>query len=129
MSGTEYRVRPGLTAGGSRIPTVGSQQRQRRGTDHASARRLDDRFRRVSPVAVRPGEGPLTERTAGVRPVRREQVLMPQSGPSAPPPGLAREGGLPSFAATAPTTRVRPLRPFAGPGSIALGRGSTVAND
>jgi len=32
--------------------------------------------RRVSPVAVRPGEGPLTERTAGVQPARREQVFM-----------------------------------------------------
>ena len=34
--------------------------------------------RRVSPVAVRPGEGLLTERTAGVQPVRRERVFMPQ---------------------------------------------------
>jgi hypothetical protein len=33
-------------------------------------------FRRVSPIAVRPGEGPFTERAAGVRPVHREQVLI-----------------------------------------------------
>ena len=44
---------------------------------------LDDpaigRLRRVSPVAVPPGEGLLTERTAGVQPVRRERVFMPRS--------------------------------------------------
>jgi hypothetical protein len=32
--------------------------------------------RPVSPVAVPPGEGLLTERTAGVQPVRRERVFM-----------------------------------------------------
>ena len=37
------------------------------------------RFRRVSPVAPRPREGPLTEPTAGVQPWPRERVLMPQS--------------------------------------------------
>jgi len=41
------------------------------------------RRRRVSPVASRPGEGLLTERTAGVQPVRRERVFMPHSGRSA----------------------------------------------
>ena len=34
---------------------------------------------RVSPVAVRPGEGPFTERTTGIQAVRRERVLMPLS--------------------------------------------------
>src|SRR5215471_10675450 len=33
--------------------------------------------RRISPVAFRPGEGPLAERTAGVQPARPEQVFMP----------------------------------------------------
>ena len=37
------------------------------------------RNRRVSPVAAGPGEGRLTERIAGVQPVRREQVFMPRS--------------------------------------------------
>jgi len=37
--------------------------------------------RRFSPIAVRPGGSPLTERTAGVRPVRREQVFMPRKRP------------------------------------------------
>ena len=41
---------------------------------------LNDRCRPVSPVAVPPGEGLLTERTAGVQPVRRERVFMPQTG-------------------------------------------------
>src|SRR6516165_7539329 len=46
--------------------------------------RLDrnDRCRRVSPVAVRSGEGPLTERTAGAQPARRERVFMPHCRPS-----------------------------------------------
>ena len=34
-------------------------------------------LRRVSPVAVRLGEGPLTERTASVQQARRELVFMP----------------------------------------------------
>ena len=33
--------------------------------------------RRVSPIAVRPGEGLLTERTAAVQPMRRERVSCP----------------------------------------------------
>jgi hypothetical protein len=41
--------------------------------------RADDRFRRVSPVASRSREGPLTEPTAGVQPWPRERVLMPRS--------------------------------------------------
>jgi hypothetical protein len=40
------------------------------------------RFRRVSPVAPRPREGPLTEPTAGAQPWPRERVLMPHPGPS-----------------------------------------------
>src|ERR1700736_2470861 len=40
------------------------------------------RNRCVSPVAPRPGEGPLTEPTAGAQPWPRERVLMPQSRPS-----------------------------------------------
>ena len=32
---------------------------------------------RVSPVAVRPGEGPFTERTTDIQAVRRERVLIP----------------------------------------------------
>jgi hypothetical protein len=37
--------------------------------------------RRLSPVAVPPGEGRLTEQTAGVQPAQSEQVFMPHSGP------------------------------------------------
>jgi hypothetical protein len=37
------------------------------------------RNRRVSPVAPRPGEGPLTEPTAGAQPWPRERVLMPHT--------------------------------------------------
>lgn len=36
----------------------------------------EDRLRRVSPVAVHPGEGPLTERIARVQPVQRGLVFM-----------------------------------------------------
>jgi hypothetical protein len=38
--------------------------------------------RRVSPIAADPGEGPLSERIAGVRPVQREPVFMPLKRPS-----------------------------------------------
>jgi hypothetical protein len=46
-----------------------------RGTHQA-----DDGYRRVSPIAVRPGEGPLTEPTADARACRWEPVKMPQFG-------------------------------------------------
>jgi hypothetical protein len=46
-------------------------------------------FRRVSPVAVRPGEGPLTEPTVATQPWRRKSLFMPQSRPT----GLAFETG------------------------------------
>src|ERR1700736_3609512 len=39
----------------------------------------NDRKRRVSPVAPRPREGPMTEPTAGAQPWPRERVLMPRS--------------------------------------------------
>ena len=39
-----------------------------------------DRNRRLSPIPVRPDEGPLTEPRAGVQPTRRELVLMPHTG-------------------------------------------------
>jgi len=53
--------------------------------------------RRVSPVAVHPGEGPLTERTAGVQPARREQVFMPQRRPLPGPRGSIGQPGKQSF--------------------------------
>src|SRR5690348_16180690 len=43
---------------------------------HGAATR---RFRRVSPVAPRPREGPLTKPIAGAQPRRLERVLMPHS--------------------------------------------------
>ena len=46
------------------------------GADRFDVGPASDRLRRVSPIAVRPGEGPFTERAAGVRPVHREQVLI-----------------------------------------------------
>jgi hypothetical protein len=64
--------------------------------------RLDrnGRFRRASPVAVRPGEGLLTERTAGVQPVRRERIFMPHSGHSPKPiAGLSEVGICHSYPA------------------------------
>src|SRR5215469_8803100 len=40
-------------------------------------KRRDDRFRRLSPIAVRPGEGRLTESTPAVQPRSRELVFIP----------------------------------------------------
>jgi len=42
--------------------------------------RANDGFRRVSPVASRPREGPLTEPTAAIQPWRRLPLLMPHCG-------------------------------------------------
>src|SRR5215813_9286338 len=51
------------------------------------------RNRRVSPVAFRPGEGPLTKRTAGVQRARREQIFMHHTRRSRYPWGSAQLGG------------------------------------
>jgi len=40
-----------------------------------------DRNRRISPIAVRPGEGLLSDHIAGAQPWRRELVFLPHSGP------------------------------------------------
>src|SRR6516164_8477304 len=48
--------------------------------------------RRFFPVAVHPGEGLLTERTADARACRYELVLMPHSGRSSPRSGLSPVG-------------------------------------
>jgi len=52
------------------------------------------RNRRVSPVAPRPREGPLTEPTAGPQPWPRERVLVPlkQSSAAATTSGLTLQG-------------------------------------
>src|ERR1700738_3989771 len=52
---------------------------------------------RVSPVAPRPREGPLTEPTAGAQPWPRERVLMPHKRPYRRAPGFAELGGIRSF--------------------------------
>jgi hypothetical protein len=67
-------------------------------------------LRRLSPFAVRPGEGPLLEPTAGVQPVRREPLFMPHYGPLpavAQPAqlgrvGMWRGGGRPGMSVSAP---------------------------
>jgi len=53
---------------------------------------VNDQNRRVLPIAVRLGEGPLTERTAGVQPRPRERVFMPHTCRSRYPPGSAQLG-------------------------------------
>jgi hypothetical protein len=60
--------------------------------------RGDGRFRRVSPVAVGPGEGPLTEPTADPRACRWELAKMPLKRPCRRDRGTARSGGLRAFA-------------------------------
>jgi hypothetical protein len=49
--------------------------------------------RRVSPVAPRRGEGPLTEPTPAVRPRPGERLFMPHTCRSRYPPGSAQLGG------------------------------------
>ena len=53
--------------------------------------------RRVSPVAQRPREGPLTEPTAGARAWPRERVLVPHTCRSRYPSGPAQLGGNATF--------------------------------
>ena len=56
----------------------------------------NDRNRRVSPIAVRPGEGLLTEPTA--QPRRQEPLFVPHICHSGYPSGSAQLGGERSFA-------------------------------
>jgi hypothetical protein len=57
------------------------------------------RNRRVSPVAPNPGEGLLTEPTAGTQPERRELVFMPLKRPCQREGATARLGGNRTLAA------------------------------
>ena len=59
------------------IPTALNSDYKVKLGDCSIAVSSEDRLRRVSPVAVHPGEGPLTERIARVQPVQRELVFMP----------------------------------------------------
>ena len=67
---------------------VGCQTRRRERTtelgrlESAGRHQANSRNRRISSVAARPGEGRVTERTAGVQPAPRERVFMPHSRPS-----------------------------------------------
>ena len=51
------------------------------------------RSRRISLVALRPGEGRLTEPTAAIQPWRQELVFMPLKRPSRSARELAQFGG------------------------------------
>jgi hypothetical protein len=55
-------------------------------------RHANGRNQRVSPVAPRRREGPLTEPTAAVRHRQREPLFMPQSGHCEPDRGRWRAG-------------------------------------
>jgi hypothetical protein len=55
-------------------------------------------YRRVSPVAPRPREGPLTGPTAGAQPWPRERVLMPHSRHSPDAIRTGQKGGTRTFA-------------------------------
>ena len=54
---------------------------------------LNDRCRRVPPIARRPREGPLNEPIAGAQPRPQERVLMPHTRRSQYPPRSAQSGG------------------------------------
>jgi hypothetical protein len=60
------------------------------------------RFRRVSPVAPRPRDGPMTEPTAGAQPWPRERVLMPRSGHTWRVEKMAAAMGKRAFRPTSP---------------------------
>ena len=58
-------------------------------------RRLKVRYRRISPIPVRPGEGQLTEPTAATQPWRRELGFMPHCCHCLEP--VARSQGKPTL--------------------------------
>ena len=68
-----------------------------RGLADGRARVVNSRYRRVSPVAPRPREGPLTEPTAGAQAWPRERVLMPLNRPCQRDRETAQLGGKPPF--------------------------------
>ena len=84
---------------GRRSPYSGSNARVGPASETLNARGLrapwfwHDRYRRVSPVAPRHREGPLTEPTAGAQPWPRERVIMPQMRHSRPRRWTAVAGG------------------------------------
>ena len=97
-----------------------SANRGTRARPKMSIERLTSRFRsgttngrnrRVSPVAVRPGEGPLTEPTAGTQPCRWQPLFMPplRSLPKASRRFSVR-GGLRPPTASACTEELRSRR-------------------
>jgi len=54
--------------------------------------RTNGRFRRISPIAVRPGEGLLSDHIAGAQPLRRELVFLPLFRHWPTPPRIAKGG-------------------------------------
>jgi hypothetical protein len=64
----------------------------------SSARPTSVRNRRISLVAGRPGEGPLTEPIAAAQPRRQEPLFMPHYGPCLELVAEPRCGGERSFA-------------------------------
>ena len=64
-------------------------------------------LRRISLVAGRPGEGPLTAPIAAAHPRRQEPLFMPHTCRSRYPPGSAQMGGNRKFDKCGPTAQIR----------------------
>jgi hypothetical protein len=65
---------------GTILLAMPEQQKTIAARHDAIARSRQWRLSAVSPVAARPGEGPLTQLTAGVQLWRQELAFMPHSG-------------------------------------------------
>src|SRR5262249_4716286 len=84
-----HRFPAGSFFGGFRTPALYRVDRSRRAAIRNPSRTLpldlgpaNGRSRRISLVAGRPGEGPLTEPAAAAQPRRQEPPFMPHSRPS-----------------------------------------------
>ena len=115
--GDGARHRPGDPADPAssvRAPSLGREaERTSRAWGRARARRrapVRSAGRRVAlrSAAERPGEGPLTERTAGVQSVRRERVFLPHTCRSHSASGLTQLGGKATSARIAASSAIAP---------------------
>ena len=100
LFGVEVEIQPCLPflaeSSSSPIGIVGAAAIDLRASHLPSwALAVNGRKRRVPPVAMRPGKGPLFEQTAAVQPGQQDLVLMPQTRPTVPDSAKTRALAVP----------------------------------
>jgi hypothetical protein len=112
LSGGDCKGFPRMISARYRHRLAGRPERQQRSNPAFRGGGTKVWNRRVSPVAPRPREGPLTEPTAGVQPWPRERVLMPHCRHWLWTTRSAQVAGLPTFAATLSDNELRRFQPL-----------------